>query len=131
MGNPQVCSGASLQCSFGAAPGTLNVLPLNRCMSGGMPAANLMDSVPMLNIMPFGTCMSPANPMVAAATAAAMGVLTPMPCIPMTVAPWIPAGAPTVMLGAMPALSSGGMLMCNWGGVIKVLMPGQMQELVP
>ncbi|MGL4604236.1 MAG: hypothetical protein ACRCU9_08815 [Iodobacter sp.] len=37
----------------------------------------------MLNIMPIGTCMSPATPMVAAATAAAMGVLTPMPCIPM------------------------------------------------
>jgi len=35
MGSPQVCSGATLQCSFGAAPGTLMVLPINRVMVGG------------------------------------------------------------------------------------------------
>jgi hypothetical protein len=99
MGSPQVCSGASLQCSFGAAPGTLMVLPMNRVMVGGMPAANLMDYVPIVNVAPFGTCMSMANPMVIAATAAALGVLTPMPCISMAVAPWIPSGAPTVLVG--------------------------------
>lgn len=131
MGSPQVCSGASLQCSFGAAPGTLMVLPANRVMVGGMPAANLMDYIPIVNVAPFGTCMSMANPMVIAATAAALGVLTPMPCIPMTVAPWIPGGAPTVLVGPMPALSASGTLMCTWGGVIKIVMPGQMQDLVP
>ncbi|MCX7206240.1 MAG: DUF4280 domain-containing protein [Proteobacteria bacterium] len=131
MGSPQVCSGASLQCSFGAAPGTLMVLPINRVMVGGMPAANLMDYIPIVNVAPFGTCMSMANPMVIAATAAALGVLTPMPCIPMTVAPWIPGGAPTVLVGPMPALSASGTLMCTWGGVIKIAMPGQMQDLVP
>ena len=118
-----VCSGAMLQCSFGMAPGTLNVLPLNRTMSGA-PAANIMDNVPMLNIMPFGMCQSPANPMVAAATAAAMGVLTPMPCIPMPAAPWMP-GSPTVMIANMPALNDGCKLLCNWGGLIEVSMPGQ------
>lgn len=118
-----VCSGAMLQCSFGMAPGTLNVLPLNRTMSGA-PAANIMDNVPMLNIMPFGMCQSPGNPMVAAATAAAMGVLTPMPCIPMPAAPWMP-GSPTVMIANMPALNDGCKLLCNWGGLIEVSMPGQ------
>ncbi|MEE9101895.1 MULTISPECIES: DUF4280 domain-containing protein [Pseudomonas] len=131
MGCPQVCSGATLQCSFGVAPSMLNVLPVNRTLSSGMPAANLQDHIPLVNILPFGLCSSPANPTVAAATAAALGVLTPMPCVPATASPWIPGGPPTVLLGGMPALDSNGTLMCNWGGVIKVLMPGQVQMLIP
>ncbi|MEA9977306.1 MULTISPECIES: DUF4280 domain-containing protein [unclassified Pseudomonas] len=130
MSCPQVCSGAILQCSFGAAPAALNVLPINRVMTSSMPAANIMDHIPMLNIPTFGMCMSAANPMVIAATAAALGVLTPMPCIPVTAAPWVP-GAPTVMLGKMPALDANSMLMCTWAGVIKVVMPGQVQMLIP
>ena len=74
--------------------------------------------------------MSPANPMVAAATAAAMGVLTPMPCIPATVAPWVP-GAPTVMLGDMPTLDNTSTLMCMWGGVITFVDPGEFTVMVP
>jgi len=125
----QVCGGAMLQCSFGVAPGTLNVLPINRVLTGA-PAANIMDHMPMVNVMPFGMCNCPANPMVAAATAAALGVLTPMPCIPMTMAPWVP-GAPTVLLGNMPTLNNSSKLMCQWGGVIQVLMPGQFTVMVP
>ena len=130
MGCPQVCATATLQCSFGAAPAVLNVLPVNRMLTAGMPAANIMDHIPLVNVMPFGTCMSMANPMVAAATAAALGVLTPMPCIPATATPWLP-GAPTVLLGNMPALDANSILMCNWAGVIKIAMPGQMQMLIP
>lgn len=130
MGCPQVCSGATLQCSFGVAPSVLNVLPVNRTLTNNMPAANIMDHIPLVNIMPFGMCQSPANPMVAAATAAALGALTPMPCIPATASPWIP-GAPTMLLGNMPSLDANCVLMCNWAGVIKVAMPGQMQMLIP
>jgi len=83
-----------------------------------------MDHIPMLNIMPFGMCSSMANPEVAAATAAALGVLTPMPCIPMTSAPWIP-GVPTVLIKNNPALNNSCKAMCNWGGVIQILSPGQ------
>lgn len=115
MGCPQVCSGATLQCSFGVAPSVLNVLPVNRTLTNNMPAANIMDHIPLVNIMPFGMCQSLANPMVAAATAAALGVLTPMPCIPATMSPWIP-GAPTMLLGNMPSLDANCMLMCNWAG---------------
>jgi hypothetical protein len=131
MSSPQVCSGAMLQCSFGAAPGTLNILPTNRTLVGGVPAATLADSIPIVNIAPFGMCQSPANPTVISATAAALGVLTPMPCIPATAAPWIPGGAPTVLIGSMPALDAQGMVMCMWGGVIKVVQPGQVTTLVP
>jgi len=125
-----VCAGATLQCSFGLAPSTLVVLPVNRMMTGNMPAANIMDNVPMVNIMPFGMCTSLANPTVASATAAAMGVLTPMPCVPMTPAPWAP-GTPTVLLGNMPALDDTSKLMCTWAGVISVVYPGQVLEQIP
>ena len=116
--------GALLQCSFGVAPSSLVVLPVSRTLTQ-TPAANIMDFAPMVNILPFGMCNSIANPMVAAATAAALGVLTPMPCIPATAAPWAP-GSPTVMIGGMPALNNSSKLMCMWAGVIQITMPGQM-----
>lgn len=125
----QVCMGAMTQCTFGLAPSILMVIPINRVMTG-TPAANIMDNKPMVNIMPFGMCQSLANPMVAAATAAALGVLVPMPCIPMTMAPWMP-GAPTVMLGNMPTLNNSSKLICMWGGVISINLPGQFTTMVP
>ncbi len=125
-----VCNGALLACTFGAAPSAMVVLPKNKMMSSNMPAANIMDNVPMVNIMPFAMCSSPANPTVAAATAAALGVLTPMPCVPVIPGPWVP-GAPTVMLGNMPVLNNTSKLMCAYAGVISVNMPGQMTEMTP
>ena len=126
----QVTSGAMLMCTFGMAPGTLTVLPVNRTMVGGNPAATIMDQVPMVNIGTFGMCMSIANPTVAAATSAAMGVLTPMPCIPVIPAPWAP-GSPTVMIGNLPALNNSSQCMCAWAGVIQITMPGQLTTTVP
>jgi hypothetical protein len=125
-----VVAGANLMCSFGVAPSALNVLPVNKILGGGPPAANIMDNKPMVNIPPFGMCTSPSNPMVAAATAAAMGVLTPMPCVPAIAAPWVP-GSPTVMVGTAPALNNSSKCMCNWGGVIQILVPGQFTVMVP
>jgi hypothetical protein len=121
---------AQLLCTMGMAPSALSVLPINRTQISKQFAANIMDHVPMANIMPFGMCMSPANPTVAAATAAAMGVLTPMPCIPATSAPWVP-GAPTVMLGGQPMLDSTSKCMCNWAGMISIVFPGQVQTAIP
>jgi len=109
-----VCMGAMLQCSFGLAPSSLVVLPKNKVLTQ-TPDANIMDHIPMTNIMPFGMCTSLANPTVASATAAALGVLTPMPCVPNTPAPWAP-GSPTVLLGNFPALNNSCVLNCIWGG---------------
>jgi hypothetical protein len=125
-----VCTGAMLMCSFGAAPSTLTVLPQSRVMTANMPAANIMDNKPIVNIPPFGTCISLANPAVAAATAAALGVLTPMPCVPVIPAPWVP-GSPTVLVGNMPALNESSKCICAWGGVIQITVPGQFTEMVP
>jgi hypothetical protein len=124
----QVNMGSMLQCSFGAAPSSLVVLPDNRVLTS-TPDANIMDNKPLVNIMPFGMCSSPANPTVAAATAAALGVLTPMPCVPATPAPWVP-GAPTVLIGSIPALDNNCKLMCLWGGVIQITNPGQSTVMI-
>jgi hypothetical protein len=125
----QVVMGATMTCSFGAAPSTLVVLPVNRVNSGGVPAANIMDNKPIVNIPPFGMCSSLANPTVASATSAALGVLTPMPCVPATAAPWVP-GTPDVLIGNQPALNNACTLMCNWAGIITITDPGQTSNIV-
>jgi len=122
--------GALLMCSFGTAPSSLSVLPTNRTFAGGPVAATIMDSVPMVNILPFAMCTSPANPTVAAATAAALGVLTPMPCLPATAAPWTP-GSPTVLIGGLPALNDSSTLMCSYAGVIQITFAGQATVQIP
>lgn len=119
-----VCGGALLSCNFGAAPSVFNVLPAAKVMSS-QALASIMDQVPMVNILPFGMCSSLANPTVAAATAAALGVLTPMPCIPVTAGPWA-SGNPRILISGKPALTSDSKLMCAWGGCIQITMPGTM-----
>jgi Domain of unknown function (DUF4280) len=126
----QVVSGATVACTFGVAPSTLTVLPVNRVACSKMPAASIMDFAPMTNIAPFGMCISIANPQVAAATAAALGVLTPQPCIPATASPWVPGG-PTVTIGGQPVLDNVSTCMCTWAGVISIVSPGQVQTTVP
>jgi Domain of unknown function (DUF4280) len=120
----QVCMGAMMQCSFGVAPSSLMVLPKNRVTSSFMPDANIMDHIPMVNILPFGMCSSIANPTVAAATAAAFGVLTPMPCLPVIPAPWTP-GNPTVMIGNFPIINNTSQCFCAFGGAIAFTNAGQ------
>ena len=123
----QVCAGAMLMCGCGVAPSVLVVLRPK--ILSGAPAANIMDRVPMLNVPSFGLCTSLANPLVAAATAAAFGVLVPMPCVPVTPAPWMP-GKPKVLIAGMPALDQGSKLMCVWGGMISIAAPGQFKQLL-
>ncbi len=126
----EVVNGAQIACSFGTTPGALTVLPVNRVNVGNQPAANIMDHMPMVNIPTFGMCTTPANPQVAAATSAAMGVLTPQPCIPATSSPWTP-GAATVPIANQPALDNTSKCMCNWTGVISVVSPGQTTTNIP
>lgn len=129
MSTPDVTSAAILQCSFGAAPAPFNVLPVNRVTACNFPSGTIMDNVPIVNITPFGMCSSAANPTVAAATAAALGVLTPMPCLPVTT-PWKP-GAPTVLVANMPALNNQSTCQCAFGGVITFSFAGQATTMVP
>lgn len=121
---PLVVTGAMCACTFGMAPSTLTVMPTNMVLAGSLPAASVQDNAPYTNIMPFGMCMTPSNPQVAAATAAALGVLTPQPCIPVITGPWTP-GATKVQIRGAPALHNGCIAMCTWGGVISISNPGQ------
>jgi len=118
--------GATIACSFGMAPSSLTVIPKGLpVQTSDQLAATVQDMIPMANIMPFGMCTTPSNPQVAAATTAALGVLTPQPCIPVTTAPWTP-GSPTVTFDGIAALTATCKCMCTWGGVITVSVPGQM-----
>lgn len=120
MSGKLVNSGSMLQCTMGAAPASL-VVVVPTVTAATPPGANIMDFAPMVNIPTFGMCRSPANPTVAAATAAALGVLTPMPCVPATT-PWAP-GVATVLLRGMPALDASSKCTCVFGGQISITTP--------
>ncbi len=116
MANP-VVNATICSCIFGTVPMVLPVASQQTVMMMNQPAATIMDN----RCTTFGLCSNIANPAVAAATAAALGVLTPSACIPLTVAPWVP-GVPTVLVGGKPLLNNMSKLMCGYGGVIQVTM---------
>ncbi len=116
MANPVVTT-SMCTCSFGTIPAVLPVSSQQTVQTSGMLQATIMDN----KLATFGMCSNLANPTVASATAAAMGALTPMPCVPVIAAPWTP-GAPTVMVCGKVLLNNSSKLMCSYGGVIQVTM---------
>lgn len=122
----QVILGALLQCTFGSAPVPMVVTPKNNVIASMVPAANIDDYIPITNIPTFVMCSSPSNPTVASATAAALGVLTPMPCVPATSSPWSP-GSSNVLLANKPALNNSSKCTCSYGGSISINFAGQTQ----
>lgn len=125
-----VVNGAKLKCPMGDAEGSLKVsVPCPQAEGGNI--AVLTDNIPMNNVAagpgspgPFGKCKSLANPTVASATAAAMGALQMMPCVPLIPAPWA-STATLVKVGGKPAVLDSSLLVCAWGGTIQVSDPGQ------
>lgn len=117
-----VISGAKLKCDQGLSPSSLTVLPTEGTTGDEQPSATIMDYQPMVNIAPFGMCKTQANPQVAAATAAAQGVLTPMPCVPVVTAPWSP-GSSIVTIRDKKALTSDSKCSCSWTGSIEITDP--------
>lgn len=118
-----VVHGATLSCDQGVAPASLTVLPVAQAGVDEQPIATVNDFQPMVNILPFGMCRTQANPQVAAASAAASGVLTPQPCIPVTTAPWGP-GAGISSLHDVKLLTDDSTCKCAWAGTIKVNAAG-------
>jgi Domain of unknown function (DUF4280) len=109
-----VCTGATLQCSFGTIPSTFAASGLQ--VSASSPAGVVTDVTPA-NVPPFGLCTTPSNPEVAAAEA-------PSPCVPVLVAPWQP-GSLQVTIGGVNALDDSCTCTCTWGGVVTVSAAGQ------
>ena len=115
-----VCTGATLQCSFGAAPATFSATGTQVSAAG--PAGVVTDTA-LANVPPFGMCQSLSNPQVAAATTEALGALTPQPCQPI-LSRWSP-GSTRVTTGGIAALDDSSQCTCIWSGVVTVSAAGQ------
>lgn len=126
----QVVSQAKLSCSFGSSSSSFQATAASACQSSRQQAGVINDHLSMVNIRPFGRCSCLGNPVVAAATAANKGKLSPQPCIPATVTPWVP-GSPTILFRSMPALNDKSILSCMWGGIVRVDDAGQGTQLIP
>ena len=125
MGNV-VVNGAVCTCMWGMAPCNLTVSSQNKVLIGGVPAAPINDCSQM-NLPGFQMSTSLANPTVAAATAAALGVLTPQPCTMVPAGTWIPT-KPQIMVGGKPVLTSEATLFCGFGsGTISITSPGEIK----
>jgi len=116
-------------CSFGLAPCALIATSQTQTLGANMPVATIMDNT-TANLPSFGMCTTQSNPAVASATAAALGVPTPAPCVPVFTLPWAP-GSPTVLINNKPALNNSSKLMCAYGGVISVTMSPAATITVP
>jgi len=117
-----VTTGAMLQCSFGTTPCSLAVTDPSRPKCGNMLMATIQDNTPT-NIPSFGMCQSLSNPQVSTATSAAMGTLTPQPCIPAIMSAWAPGSAMMKVKG-VPALTNTCTCNCMWGGTISIQNSG-------
>ncbi len=119
-----VALGAMAMCTMGSAPAPIRMTSQQKVLAGGKPFGTIQDCMGMSNIGPFGVCTSLANPAVASATAAALGVLTPQPCTPVPAGTWIPT-KPKVIIGGKPCLTSDCKMMCAYAGSISITQPGQ------
>ena len=110
---PHVEHGTLARCQFGTAPAAIHA-------TSHVPIAIASDYVPFENIHPFGACLCPGNPQVAAA----MGVLTPMPCVPAVSEEW-QVGDSQVWVRGVRALDAHSSVRCRWGGLIQLVNPGK------
>lgn len=123
-----VVTGAMVLCPFGTAPANLIVTSQGTLLAEGKPVATITDTS-VANIPTCGMCSSLANPQVAAATAAALGVLTPQPCVPAIAGTWT-AVKPNCIVGGKPCLTSEATAICSYGGTMSIINPGQKTVLI-
>lgn len=125
MANP-VIMGSPCKCIFGTVPAPIGAISQKSTLVMSTPCSTVRDTA----FMTFGMCSCPNNPAVIAATAAALGVFTPAPCVPVTPGPWV-TGALTVMIEGINVLDNNGVLTCAYGGVITVVQTPAVTVEVP
>lgn len=121
-----VVSGAVLECSQSMppkAPGTFNTLP-GPSRADLRPVGVSTDITPMMCVSSFGMCNSTSNPAVIAATAAALGVHTPAPCVPAPAGEWTKCSR-SYKVDELPTITEDSTLQCMWNGKITVTSAGQ------
>lgn len=124
-----VTAGTQCMCTFGTAPSVLNVTSQSKLLMGNKPVATIADCAPNTNLPPFALCTSLQNPAVQAATAAALGVLTPQPCTLVPAGTWRQSQT-TTQTGGKPCLVMGCTLTCGLGGgTISVTSPAQQKVI--
>jgi Domain of unknown function (DUF4280) len=99
-----VCSGATLQCSFGLNPATFTASGQKASATAPTGVVTDISSIPS-----FGACTALQGP-----------------CVPVVTDPWTP-GSAHVTIGGVAALDDASHCMCKWQGQIMVSSPGQEQ----
>lgn len=127
MADSYVTSKAILKCTFGDKTAKLTVYPDRTVELTAKPIANVSDHIPTYNIPPFGKCHTTCFPPTGSATAANMGCLTPMPCVPGTDSEWV-NGKTDYIIKGKPALLKSSYCRCKWGGIIKIINDGQINN---
>lgn len=113
--------GSTIKCDKAIPPGVSVLVGFPSPASASMmPVLSVMMNKPIVNIVTFGMCNSKTNPAVIAGTAAAQGVHTPMPCLPVIVAPW-DNGASNITVGGIQAATKDSTCKCAWGGSVSVV----------
>lgn len=123
-----VVTGGTAQCTCGTLPGMIAAGAQKTMLAEGKPVATIVD-FNMQCITPFGLCTTLQNPVVQAATAAALGVLTPQPCTLVPVGTWKPTKV-TMQAGGSPVLTNECQGACAYGGCITITNPGQSTVII-
>lgn len=116
----QVCTGATLHCSYGTESAVFNATPRPVTTSGRVVGV-LTDHRPMLNVPAFGDCQP------ATASASTTGPLASRACMPSLPDSWsraVPASA-AVLVSGTQVLDDSCTLACVRGGTIRIGMAGQ------
>lgn len=107
MGKLAVVDGATIECAAGSARSLLTVTN-NQVEIDGHTVAAIQDHISGSNIKPFGTC-----------------IFTGGPCTPVTPGLWFPGESSVPLGGMFPVLDEESILGCSIGGIIQVVIPGE------
>ena len=115
-----VTTGSTAEYTCGTTPAELIADFDTLATAGGSIVLTIDMIVAEVNIPSFGDCDSLLNPEVSTATAAADGVLTPMPCVPVVVDSWTPGSLLSNEVG-IAYVNDESICTCSYGGEISIV----------